>query len=296
MIHTTLVSTELLQQNLADWAVIDCRFDLANDEWGREQYRAAHIPGAVYASLSGDVAASRTATSGRHPLPAVDALAATVGRLGVDNETQVVVYDQDSGMFASRVWWSLRYLGHDAVAALDGGFAKWTREQRSVESGDRSRPPRVFVARPRPSMVVSVDEVTTRLDDPGTLLVDARSPERFEGQSEPIDRVAGHIPGAINHSYRWNLDDAGTMRDAAELRERFSALFGGRAPGQVVAYCGSGVSACHNLLAMEVAGLPGTKLYVGSWSEWSMDPSRPVDRSIAAALVVAPARTFPPVP
>jgi len=277
MIHTTLVSTELLQQHLADWAIIDCRFDLANDEWGREHYRAAHIPGAVYASLSADFAAPRTETSGRHPLPAVDALAATIGRLGIDNDTQVVVYDQDSGLFASRVWWSLRYLGHDAVAMLDGGFARWTREPRPVESGDHARAPRVFVANPRPSMVVTVDEVERRLGDAGTLLVDARGPDRFEGQTEPIDRVAGHIPGAVNHFYRWNLGDEGTMLDAARLRERFTNVLGGHAPGQAVAYCGSGVSACHNLLAMEVAGLQGAKLYVGSWSEWSRDPARPVE-------------------
>ena len=244
---------------------------------GREQYLAAHIPGAVYASLNDDLAGDRTGTNGRHPLPPVEALAAAFGRLGIDRGTQVVVYDPDSGLYASRLWWSLRYLGHDAVALLDGGWAKWRREERPTRSGEESRRPAVFVAAPRSDWRVDVDEVAARMQDPGTRLVDARGPDRFEGRSETIDRVAGHIPGATNHFYKWNLGDDGTMLPPEQLRERFTRALGGHAPEQAVMYCGSGVSACHNLLAMERAGLPGTKLYVGSWSEWSSDPSRPVE-------------------
>jgi thiosulfate/3-mercaptopyruvate sulfurtransferase len=194
-------------------------------------------------------------------------------------------YDQDSGLFASRLWWSLRYLGHDAVAVLDGGWAKWTREGRLTRSGEQSRRPAVFVADPRPRMTAAIDDVIADLDSSAVLLVDARGPERFEGQSEPIDRVAGHIPGAANHFYRWNVGDDGTLLPREALREKFTTLLGERSPDEAIVYCGSGVSACHNLLAMEHAGLPGTRLYVGSWSEWSRDPARPVE--------TGPSRTRP---
>jgi thiosulfate/3-mercaptopyruvate sulfurtransferase len=277
MIYTTIVSAEIAQANLANWAIVDCRFDLRDDGWGRQQYRAAHVPGAVYVSLNEDLAGDRTATSGRHPLPSTDALARLFSRLGIDGETQVVAYDQDSGLFASRLWWSLRYLGHDAVAVLDGGWAQWLREARPTRDGDESRTARAFIARPRPALAVSVDDVVARLGSPDALLVDARGPERFEGREEPLDAVAGHIPGAANHFYRWNLTDQGTLRPADELRETYTTLLGGHRPEQAIAYCGSGVSACHNLLAMEHAGLHGTPLYVGSWSEWSRDPGRPVE-------------------
>ena len=277
MPHTTLVSTELLAAHLAEWAIVDCRFDLQREEWGRAEYRAGHIPGAVYASLNDDLSAPRTGTSGRHPLPSVDALAATMSSLGIDRSTQVVVYDQDSGLYASRLWWSLKYLGHDAVALLDGGWAKWVREGRPVKSGDESRTPAVFEPAPRAGMRLGVDEVIARGADARTLLVDARGPDRFEGRSETIDPVAGHIPGAVNHFYKWNVTDEGTMLPPEALREKFAALLGDRRPEDVVMYCGSGVSACHNLLAMEHAGLPAPPLYPGSWSEWSSDPARPVE-------------------
>jgi thiosulfate/3-mercaptopyruvate sulfurtransferase len=288
MTYTTVVSTPVLDGKLRDWAVVDCRFDLQDEAWGRSQYRLSHIPGAVYASLSEDLAGKRTSATGRHPLPAVDALAELFGRLGIDRSTQVVVYDQDSGLFASRLWWSLRYLGHDAVALLDGGWAKWAREGRPTRSGEETRQAAVFVPDPRPGMTVAIDEVAAGLDSPAILLVDARGPDRFEGQSEPIDRVAGHIPGAANHFYRWNLGPDGTLLPGEALREKFTTLLGGRAPEEAVVYCGSGVSACHNLLAMEHAGLPGTRLYVGSWSEWSRDQSRPVE--------TGPSRTRPRTP
>lgn len=275
--QTTIVSTDLLAAHLDDWAIVDCRFDLQNEHWGRDEYRLAHIPGAVYASLNADLSGTPSGTNGRHPLPPVDALAATFGRLGIDRSTQAVAYDQDAGPYASRLWWTLRYLGHDAVAVLDGGWAKWQREGRPARSGDESRPPTTFTPSPRPERRVELGEAVSLAADRRALLIDARAPERFEGRSETIDRVAGHIPGASNHFFKQNLAADGTMLPPETLRATFEQLLAGRRPGDAVMYCGSGVTACQNLLAMEHAGLPGTRLYVGSWSEWSSDPSRPIE-------------------
>lgn len=277
--YRTLISTDALSSRLSDgWAIVDCRYDLQNESWGHDQYRVAHIPGAAYVSLGEDMSAPRTGQNGRHPLPSVEALTALFGRLGISQDTQVIAYDQDNGMYASRLWWSLRYIGHDAVAVLDGGWAKWIREGRSTSSGDEHRPSVAFTAHPRPEMRLSVDDVRARLDDPSMLLVDARAPERFEGRNETIDRAAGHIPGAANHFFKTNLADDATMLPTDRLRESLGRTLMGRSPSEVVMYCGSGVTACQNLLAMEHAGLPGARLYVGSWSEWSADPSRPSEK------------------
>jgi thiosulfate/3-mercaptopyruvate sulfurtransferase len=256
---------------------VDCRFDLQNDTWGADQYHAEHIPTAVYAHLSRDMSGPKSGTNGRHPLPSIDELARSFSQLGIGPGTQVVAYDQDVGMFAGRLWWMLRYLGHDAVAVLDGGWAKWVREGRPTTAGQETRPPGGFQAKPRPELVATLGEVETLVGQPGTLLVDARSPERFEGRSETLDRAAGHIPGAANHFFRQNAAADGTMLPADALRTSFDRLLGGRQPEQTVMYCGSGVTACHNLLAMEYAGLTGARLYPGSWSEWSADPARPVE-------------------
>jgi thiosulfate/3-mercaptopyruvate sulfurtransferase len=283
MIHRTLISTDLLAEHLrGDWVIVDCRFDLGNEAWGRQQYRAGHIPGAVYASLREDLAGPRTGSNGRHPLPSAEALAATLGRFGITADSQVIAYDQDSGMYASRLWWLLRYAGHDAVAILDGGWAKWTREGRPAAAGDEHRHASSFAASPRPALYVDAAEVLSRLDHSDRLLVDARSPERFEGRVEPIDRTPGHIPGAVNHSFRTNLAEDGTMLPAHQLREAFLRVLNGRDASQAVMYCGSGVTACHNLLAMEHAGLPGARLYPGSWSEWSSDPDRPIEKGASS--------------
>ena len=281
---TTLVSTAQLAESLTAWAVIDCRFDLKDESAGFEAYMASHIPGAVYASLAADLSSLSTGTNGRHPLPSIDAMTDTFATLGIGPETQVVAYDQDSGMYASRLWWMLRYLGHDAVAVLDGGISKWQREQHPVRGGNEVRPRGAFVAHVRKNWVVTIDEMTSGRAQ-SALLVDARSPERFEGRSEPLDRVAGHIPGAVNHFFRDNVTDDGTMRPAAELRKTFDTLLEGRAPKEVVMYCGSGVTACQNLLAMEHAGISGTPLFVGSWSEWSASPARPVETGPARRRV-----------
>jgi thiosulfate/3-mercaptopyruvate sulfurtransferase len=281
-VHSTIIDTDTLAANLgSDWVVVDCRFDLQNEDWGRGQYLDGHIPGAVYASLSHDMAGPKTGTNGRHPLPSIDALSATLGRLGIRRGMQVVAYDQDSGMYASRLWWLLRYAGHDAVAVLDGGWAKWIRERRPTRSGEETRSGESFVAAPRPEMRVGVDEVVAQLGNAKTLLIDARAPERYEGRTEPIDRVPGHIPGALNHHYRSNAGDDFTWLPPQELRETFLKVLGPHEPSDAVMYCGSGVTACHNLLAMTHAGLPGGRLYAGSWSEWSADPDRPVEKGPA---------------
>jgi thiosulfate/3-mercaptopyruvate sulfurtransferase len=272
--HRTLVSTATLAEHLAVSAVVDCRFDLQREDWGHDQYLTAHIPNAVYAHLTRDLSGEKTGTNGRHPLPPADRLAKTFGQMGIDRRIQVVVYDQDSGMFASRLWWMLRYLGHDAVAVLDGGLAKWTREGRPTHSGDESRSVTHFDCKPQPDLVIGLPDVQAARD---LLLVDARAPERFEGRSEPLDRVAGHIPGAVNHFFKGNMTPDGVMLPVDVLRERLTRVLGTHPPDRTVMYCGSGVTACHNLLAMEHAGLRGARLYPGSWSEWSADPARPVE-------------------
>jgi thiosulfate/3-mercaptopyruvate sulfurtransferase len=283
MSFTTLVSTGELAAHLGDWVVVDCRFELANENWGRDQYAAGHVAGAVYASLNDDLSAPRTGTNGRHPLPADAALVALFERLGIGNDTQVVAYDQDAGSYASRLWWLLRYAGQRAAAVLDGGFAKWTAEGRPVRSGQESRPHAVFSPSFDRGLVLTLDQVAQRRTDGRTLLVDARAAERFEGRSETIDRVAGHIPGARNRFFRDNLAPDGTMLPPAALRDAFTTLVDGRAAADTVMYCGSGVTACHNLLAMAHAGLEGSSLYTGSWSEWSSDPSRPIETGPAKA-------------
>jgi len=278
-VFNTLVSTEQLASHLSDWAVVDCRFDLHNESWGREQYLASHIPGAVYASLNDDLAGARTGRNGRHPLPAIEALAATFGRWGITRRTQVVAYDQDSGMYASRLWWLLRYAGHAAVAVLDGAWAAWMREGRPTRSGEERRVPVTFALSSPLEKPVSIDEVAAAVGHRERLLLDARAPERYEGRIEPIDRVPGHIPGAVNHFFKGNVSEQGLMLPPDTLRENFARVLEGTDPAQVIAYCGSGVTACHNLLAMAQAGLHGARLYPGSWSEWSSDESRPVEKS-----------------
>jgi thiosulfate/3-mercaptopyruvate sulfurtransferase len=256
---------------------VDCRYDLHDQDWGRRQYLHAHIPGAVYASLSHDLSAAPTGRNGRHPMLTADAMAEAFGRLGIGRTDQVVAYDDITGMFASRLWWMLHYMGHDAAAVLDGGWSRWIRERRPTRSGEEVRPPTTFSGVPRRHLQMNADEIASRLADPSLLLVDSRAPDRYEGRIEPIDRAAGHIPGAVNRHYAANLSAEGTLLPAEALKERFQQLLGAHSPDQAVIYCGSGVSACQNLLAMAQAGLGGARLYPGSWSEWSSDPERPVE-------------------
>jgi thiosulfate/3-mercaptopyruvate sulfurtransferase len=278
--YSTLVSTDILAAHLDDdrWAIVDCRYELNDAAWGHAQYLASHIPGAAYASLSHDMSSAPDGTNGRHPMPSPDAMARTFAGLGIGTGIQAVLYDQDNGIFASRLWWMLRYMGHDAAAVLDGGWAKWTSEGRPTRGGEETHPRATFTGTPRAGARLTVREVEQSIGDRSTLLVDARAPQRFEGQAETLDRVAGHIPGAANHFYQSNLEPDRTMLAPERLRANFEKVLAGRSPDEVVMYCGSGVTACHNLLAMEHAGLRGARLYSGSWSEWSSDPSRPTEK------------------
>jgi thiosulfate/3-mercaptopyruvate sulfurtransferase len=278
MSESTLVDARTLHAHLADpdWRVVDCRFDLANPAAGEAAFAAGHVAGAVYAHLDRDLSAPRTERSGRHPLPEPDAAAATFGRLGIDSRTQVVAYDDSAGMYAARLWWMLRWLGHERVAVLDGGLAAWRAAGFPLVVEATAVARREFVPRPRERALVNADELDGLLEGIACLLLDARAPERYEGRTEPLDPKAGHVPGARNHPYVRNLGPDGRFLPAAELRERLLARLHGRAPSEVVSMCGSGVTACHTLLALEVAGLPGGRLYPGSWSEWCRDPSRPV--------------------
>jgi thiosulfate/3-mercaptopyruvate sulfurtransferase len=286
MIFRTLISVDSLQDLLGrpGLAVIDCRFDLMNPEAGRQAYLESHIPGAGYADLNRDLSGPLGPDTGRHPLPAPEALAASLRRLGIGNDTQVVAYDAANGSFAARLWWLLRWLGHDAVAVLDGGFAAWSSRGGALQSGeaDRSFAPQMEAASAAAGAathtVLGTAELEQALRDPATLLVDARAAERFAGTVEPIDAVAGHIPGAVNHPFTANLGADNRFLPADELRRNWQGRLAGTDPKNLIAMCGSGVTACHNLLSLEVAGLPGARLYGGSWSEWIRDPRRPIAR------------------
>ncbi len=275
MQYKTLIDVPTLAANLGhpDWAIFDCRADLLRPAAGREAYDQGHIPGARFVDLKDDLSGPITPRTGRHPLPDPEVMAERLGTWGVDRMVQVVVYDADNGAFATRLWWMLRWLGHDAVALLDGGYRAWTEAAGAVTTAEPARAPRRFEAEPRPDMSVGIDALLREDHGP---LIDARTAERFRGDKEPIDPVAGRIPGAINLPLQENLDARGRYLPAAELRARYAALLGDAAPESAVHYCGSGVSACHNVLAMEHAGLHGSRLYVGSFSEWIRDPQRPV--------------------
>ena len=276
--HTTIVSSDLLQQHLADpdWIILDCQHDLVNHAFGRQAYAKEHIAGAHFVSMEDDMAGVKTGSNGRHPLPTPEALNAVFGRLGVSAGRQVVAYDSAQNNYAGRVWWTLRWLGHRNVAVLDGGLGKWKAEGREISAAVPATRPTVFSGKPDESMRVMVEAIAANLGRSGLQVVDARTAERYMGASETIDPVAGHIPGALSRFGKNNLNPDGTYKSPETLRAEFKGLLGDLPPAQVVHQCGSGVSACNNLIAMELAGLSGAKLYVGSWSEWCADPSRPV--------------------
>jgi thiosulfate/3-mercaptopyruvate sulfurtransferase len=273
---TTLVSTEELARHLNDWRLFDCRHDLARPELGEQEYREAHIPGALFAHLDRDLSAPKSGSNGRHPLPEPDSFSAWLGRAGLRPKDQVVCYDAGNGSIAARLWWMLRWVGHDAVAVLDGGLAKWRKENHPLTAEVQRFPSTNFSISVRPQMAVTIDALSRSLGS--ATLLDARAPARYRGEQEPIDPVAGRIPGARNRFNMDNIGADGVFKPAAQLKRDFEKVLAGRAPAQVVNYCGSGVSACHNLLAMEVAGLSGAKLYPGSWSEWIADPARPREK------------------
>jgi len=280
MTYTTLITTTELALYLADpdWAIIDCRFVLSDPDAGRKAYLANHIPGALYAHLDEDLSGPITPDeTGRHPLPTIDTFVQTLSSWGIASQTQVVAYDDMGGLMAGRLWWMLRRLGHDRVAVLDGDWRQWQREQRPVISGKEKRVAQDFVPSPRPEMEASVDEIVADLETRHYLLCDARDASRYRGEVTGMDPVSGHIPGAISAFFGGNLGEDGCWHSPEILQKRYQNLLGDRNPSDVIFYCGSGVSAAHNLLAMERIGLSGARLYVGSWSHWITNDTRPVE-------------------
>lgn len=281
-LYDTLIEPSELAERLSDpdVAVLDCRHELSEPQWGEQAYAESHLPGAVRASLDRDLSGPITPHSGRHPLPSLAAFTAAASDWGIDDDVQVVAYDQGSGAYAARAWWLLRSLGHARVAVLNGGFAAWLAGALPVTRAGSARPRRTFVPRAALTRPLTTAQVESALARGDIRLVDARGADRFAGQNETIDPVAGHVPGAVNHPFASNLDAQGRFLSREELRRRWQTTAGGTAPQRIVAMCGSGVTACHNLLALELAGMPGASLYAGSWSEWIRDQARPVARGL----------------
>ena len=272
-----LVSAAQVAANPA-WRIFDCRHDLSSSDAGRAAYDTGHLPGALHLHLDHDLAGPMTGRNGRHPLPDWRVVAARMAELGVNTQTQIVSYDDQGGVYAARFWWMLRWIGHDKVAVLDGGIAAWQNAGFTLDTDV----PVFGIGNLRPLLAhrnayLDVDEISANLDSKIFQLLDARNAERFAGHNETLDPVAGHIPGALNRFFKNNLDPAsGCFKSSDALRAEFSALLGDVDAHAVVHQCGSGVTACHNLLAMEIAGLNGSRLYPGSWSEWCSDSSRPI--------------------
>lgn len=271
--YRTLIDPAVLQQNLGseNWVVVDCRFGLADTEAGHEAYLDAHIPGAIYAHLDRDLCAQPTTDHGRHPLPGPEVMARRLSRMGIGSSSQVVAYDDSNGAIASRLWWMLHYMSHEAAAVLDGGWSAWEEGGYATHSGIETNEPAQFAGYPRRRLLVRLEEV-----DDLPLLVDSRAPERYRGEEEPIDPVAGHIPGAVNYFYKRNWSGDSRYLSREQLQAQFETVLGGTPPSEATFHCGSGVTACANLLAMAHAGLGDGRLYVGSWSEWCRDPQRPI--------------------
>jgi thiosulfate/3-mercaptopyruvate sulfurtransferase len=278
MNFSTLVSKQELHAHLNEpgLVIVDCRFDMDNPDWGHDQYLVNHIPGAVYAHQNNDLAGKVTAQSGRHPLPVPCELHLRFADWGIGPDTQVVAYDDADGSKAARLWWLLRYYGHTRAAVLDGGLLNWNKSEYSLRHGEEQNIPGIFNGEANSEMVADLATVDRARSDPAWLVVDTRSPERHTGMVELIDAVAGRIPGSVNYYYGDNLNPGSTYRSPQELRQDYQTLLAGREPDHVIMYCGSGVTACVNLLAMEYAGLPGSRLYPGSWSEWIRNPANPV--------------------
>ena len=283
--YATLIGVDQLAEQLggADWVVIDCRYTLSDPLLGPAAYQKSRLPGARYADLERDLSGPRREIGGRNPLPDSATFALTLSRWGIAPQTQVVLYDDSFGSIACRLWWMLRHAGHRKVALLDGGWPVWKRKKLAIEEG----PPVAFSGLPAPYPVARLaDDLadTTLVDDirqnAGWALLDARPEERYTGERETVDRVGGHIPGSRHWTFEDNLAFDGRFLDRDELRGNFTGLLGRTPPDRVVHTCGSGVTACHNVLAMEHAGLTGSRLYAGSWSEWISDPARPVATGI----------------
>jgi thiosulfate/3-mercaptopyruvate sulfurtransferase len=279
MKFSTLISVEGLAQFLTEpnWVIVDCRFWLEDTEKGRQDYLDGHIPGAVYVHLDEDLSGPVVpGVTGRHPLPEVDSFAHKLGSWGIGPDSQVVVYDDRGGMIAARLWWMLRWLGHENVAVLDGGYPAWVADGHPVDDNIPNPEKNNFFSSIQTDMVFSSDDVLQYFGDPGNILIDSRAPERFRGEVEPIDAVAGHIPGAINYPFATNIDPRGYMQLKQVLRGRFESLFGDVPSEHVTFYCGSGVKAAQNVLAVAHAGLGIPRMDAGSWSQWITDPEKPI--------------------
>ncbi|CDG85167.1 sulfurtransferase [Janthinobacterium agaricidamnosum] len=278
--HTTLISATELSQHLTDprWVILDCRHDLMNPAAGSDAYAAGHLQNAQFASIDHHLSGTKSGPDGvfrgRHPLPERTALIDTLRGWGINDDTQVIAYDAHGGMYAARLWWLLRWIGHAAVAVLDGGLAAWSAEGLPLVTPVASNPHGNIAEKHSLTSTASVADVVSNLALKTRTVVDARAPDRFRGENESIDPVGGHIPGARNRFFKDNLQADGRFKSAAELKHDFVPLFD--SPHSAIMQCGSGVTACHNLLALEIAGLPGAALYPGSWSEWCADPARPV--------------------
>lgn len=281
MYFNTIVSAETLSQNLnnPDWVILDCRDSLQDKTWGYQSYLDGHIRNAHYCYLYEDFSSPITSRTGRHPPPKVDELIKKLGNWGIDKQTQVVVYDDMSGAFAARIWWQLRALGHLNVAVLDGGLKYWLDQNNALTTEIVKPTLTEFTVDFNPDQLITSNQVVKNLTEKNFSLLDARAAPRYRGEEEPIDPIAGHIPDALNRDFTTNLDSKGLFLSADELRQQFEAIIEQAENQQLVHMCGSGVTACHNMLAMEIAGLSGSKLYLGSWSEWITDSSRPIIRS-----------------
>lgn len=282
MPFTTLISPPQLAEHLTkpNWVVLDCRFSLAEPGRGRREYQKSHIFKAIYAHLNDDLSGPIVpGATGRHPLPSVEAISHFFSQNGLDQNSQVIAYDDAGGAMAARVWWLLRWLGHEAVAILDGGWPKWTADGYPTTDIVPTPTPRVFVPRIQSEMWLTSEHVAARLGDHRFKLFDSRNADRYRGENETIDPIAGHIPGAISAPYADNLNPDGTFKPVEQLRARFESLLGDTPADQAAFYCGSGITAAHNLIALEYAGLGEAKLYAGSWSEWITDQSRPIATS-----------------
>jgi thiosulfate/3-mercaptopyruvate sulfurtransferase len=277
---STLISVEELARHLndADWVVCDCRHDLTSYEAGRDAFAQSHIPGARFLHLDEDLSGPKTGSNGRHPLPHPRSFALRLGALGIDSARQVIAYDASGGYYAARLWWMLRWIGHTRAAVLDGGWDAWQASGLPVTADSPSMQAAAYTLRPRPELSVDTAFIAAHLSDDHITVVDARSPDRFRGENETLDPIGGHIPGAENRFFRLNLEADGRFKPPDVLKQEFADVLRNASPSRVIHQCGSGVTACHNLLAMEHAGLSGSRLYPGSWSEWISDRSRPVAR------------------
>lgn len=284
MPYSTLISASELANHITDpdWAIVDCRFSLDDTERGRRDYLNAHIPGAIYAHLNGDLSGQIIpGMTGRHPLPSHEAFTQTLSNWGIDAGVQVVAYDDKGGaMAAARLWWMLRWFGHDAVAVLDGGWQHWESKAYPMSSGVDTRKPGIFIPRVRNNLLFSSADVLKILHNPNFRLLDSRSADRYRGENETIDPIAGHIPGALSAPFANNLDSSGLFISREDLNARFQGLLGDVSPDHAIFYCGSGVTAAHNLLAFVHAGLGDARLYAGSWSEWIANPDHPISKGL----------------